>query len=112
MLLFIFAFGVVVAVAVAIAVAVAVAVGVAVARFGEGCAVEDYGHVAVFLFFVDALELGEHFALEEAGADDEDGAVNVGVDDLGIGHDFDGRAVNEDVVEVGTELVEHIAEAV
>ncbi len=102
---------VVVAVAVTVAVAVAVGVGVAVAALVVAGAVEDYGHVAVFALFVDAVELGEHGAFEQAGADDEEGAVGVAVDDLGVGHYFDGWTVDEYVVVAGLELVDELAEA-
>lgn len=89
---------VVVAVAVAVTVAVAVAVAVAVTARVVAGAVQDEGHVAVFLLIIQTVKLGEHRALEQVGPDDEEGAVHVFVDDLGVGHDFDGRTVDYHVV--------------
>lgn len=102
---------VVVAVAVTVAVAVFVGVGVAVAAAVVAGAVEDYGHMLVFLFFVEAVELGQHRALEQTGADNEDGPVNELVDNLGVGDNLDGRAVDDDIVVAGAHAVDKLAEA-
>lgn len=84
--------------------------GVAVAVAGEGGAVEDEGHVAVFALVVYALEFGEHDALQKSGADYEDGTVHMRVDDLCVGHHLDGRTVYEDVVVMRSELIYQLAE--
>ena len=89
---------VVVAVAITVTVAVAVAVAVAVTARVVAGAVQDEGHVAVFLLIIQTVKLGEHGTLAQAGADDEEGAVHIFVDDLGIGDDFDGRTVHKNVV--------------
>lgn len=95
---------------VAVAVTVGVAVLVAAAGAFGGGGVEHKGHVAVFLFVVEALELGEHGAFEESGADYEDGAVNDGFDDLCVGHHLYGRTVDEDVVVFVFEVFDHLDE--
>lgn len=100
----------VVAVAIALAVAVA-AIAVAVAAvavvvLGIG-AVEQHGHVVVALLVVVPLQFGKHAALQQSGADDEDGDVGLVADDGGIGHNLHGGTVNEDVVVVLAQLVEH-----
>lgn len=101
---------VVVAVSVAVSIAVAVAVAVAVTARVVAGAVQDEGHVAVFLLIIQTVKLGEHRALEQVGSDDEEGAVHVFVDNLGVGHDFVGRTVDYHVVvlrlEPGNQLSE------
>ena len=87
-----------------LSVAVAISVGVAMTGGGEGGAVEYEGDIAIFTLFVDAFELGEHGAFEQSGADDEDGAVYVAVNNLCVGYNLDRRTVDEDVVVVGTQL--------
>ena len=89
---------IVIAIAVAVTISVAIGMGVAVSALVVAGAVEDEGHAGVFLLLIEAVELGEHGALKEACADDEEGPVGVPVDDLGVGHDLDGRTVDEDVV--------------
>lgn len=101
---------VVVAVSVAVAIAVAVAVAVAVTARVVAGAVQDEGHVAVFLLIIQTVKLGEHRALEQVGADDEEGAVHVFVDDLCVGHDLNRGTVDYHVVvlrlEPGNQLSE------
>ena len=89
---------IVIAIPVAVTISVAVRVAVAVSALVVAGAVEDEGHAGVFLLLIEAVELGEHRALQKPGADDEEGPVGVAVDDLGVGHDLDGRTVDEDVV--------------
>lgn len=78
--------------------------GVAVSALVVAGAVEDEGHAGVFLLLIEAVELGEHRALEQSGTDDEEGPVGIPVDDLGVGHDLDGRTVDEDVVVLRAQL--------
>ncbi len=98
---------VVIAVPVMVTVAIAVSVTVAVA-FG---AVEYDGHVLEFLLFVDILQLGQEAAVQQAGADDEDGAVCVLLDNLRIGQHLYGRAVDDEVVILGLELGDGVLQA-
>lgn len=109
----VFLAGFVVAVVVAVAVAIAVAVGVAVAvtALVVAGAVQNEGHVAVFLFIIQAVKIGEHRALEHAGADDEECAIHVFVDDLGIGNDFNGGAVDYHVVVLCLQLTHKLSES-
>ena len=108
--MFLFVGAAVVAVAVALAVAVAaVAVAVAVVAvvvLGVG-AVEQDSHVVVLLLVVVLLQLGQHAALQQAGTDDEDRDVGLVADDRGVGDNLHRRAVDEDVVVVLAQLVEH-----
>ncbi len=101
---------VVVAVSVAVAIAVAVAVAVAVTARVVAGAVQDEGHVAVLLFIIQAVKLGEHGAFEQAGADDEEGAVHVFVDDLGVGNNLNGGTVDYHVVVLRLELTHKLSE--
>ena len=101
---------VVVAVSIAVTIAVAVAVAVAVTALVVGGAVEDEGHVAVLLFIIQAVKLGEHGAFEQAGADDEEGAVHVFVDDLGVGNNLNGGTVDYHVVVLRLELTHKLSE--
>ena len=78
----------VIAIFVAITIAVAVAVTVAIVVLGKG-AVEQQGHILVLALFVNLLQFGKHGTLQQAGADDEEGAVAAALDDLGVGHDLD-----------------------
>ena len=101
---------VVVAVSVTVTIAVAVAVAVAVTARVVAGAVQDEGHVAVFLFVVQTVKLGEHRALEQTGADDEEGAVHIFVYDLGIGHDLDRGTVDYHVVVLRLQLSDKLSE--
>ena len=69
--------------------------------------VEEHGHVVVLLLIVVLLQLGEHAAIQEAGTDDEDGEVGLVADDGGIGNNLHGRTVDEDVIVVLTQVIEH-----
>ena len=91
--------GVVVGGGVTVVVAVA---GVA----GVGGGVEHHGHAGVAVFVVEALQLWEHIALKQSGADDEHGPVGHFGYDLCVGHHVDGWAVDEDVVVTGAQLVD------
>lgn len=102
---------VIVAVTIPVTVAVAVAVAVAVTARVVAGAVQDEGHVAVFLLIIQAVKLGEHGALKQTGADDEESAVHVFVDDLGVGHDFDGRTVDYHVVVLRLEPADKLSES-
>lgn len=95
---------IVIAIAVAVTISVAIGMGVAVSALVVAGAVEDEGHAGVFLLLIEAVELGEHRALEQSGTDDEEGPVGIPVDDLGVGHDLDGRTVDEDVVVLRAQL--------
>lgn len=101
---------VVVAVAIAVTVAVAVAVAVAVTARVVASAVQNEGHVAVFLLIIQAVKLGEHRALEQVGADDEEGAVHVFVDNLGVGHDLNRGTVDYHVVVLRLETTDKLSE--
>ena len=94
----------------AVGVAVFIAVLVAVAAGGLG-AVEQEGHVVVLLGAVVLLHLSEHGALEQAGTHDEDGDVCERGDQVGVGHDLDWRAVEEDVVVTLPKLVQERGQA-
>ena len=106
----------VVAVAIALAITIAIAVAIAavaitvavvtVVVFGIG-AVEQHGHVVVLFLVVVLLQLGQHAALQQPSTDNEDGEVSLTTDDGGIGHNLNGGTVNEDVVVLLTQLVEH-----
>ena len=103
-------FCLVVTVGAAVAVAVFVTVLVAVAAAAVG-AVEQDGHVAVALGGVVLVDLGEHHALQQAGADDEHRGVGEAVDEVGVRDDLHRRAVEEDVVVGGAEAGERLLEA-
>ena len=94
----------------AVGVTVLVSVFVAVAAGGLG-AVEQEGHVVVLLGAVVFLHLAEHGALEQAGTHDKDGDVGERGDQVGVGHDLDRRAVEEDVVVALPKLVEERGQA-
>lgn len=79
-----------------VAVVVAVAV-VAVAGTDVG-GVEQNRHVLVAVLVVVFLDVGKLVFLQESGAHDEEGHVGEAVDHLGVGDDFDGRAVEDDEV--------------
>ena len=70
-------------------------------------AIEQHGHVVVLLLLVALLQLGQHGTFQQTGTDDEQGDVGLVADDGGIGDNLHGRTVNEDVVVVLTQLVEH-----
>lgn len=63
------------------------------------------------MLVVEALQLGEHFALKQPGADDKHGAVGGLGDDLRVCHHVDGRAVDEYVVVTGAQLVDERGKA-
>lgn len=86
---------------VAVVIAVPVAVAVGTAALG---AVQDDGHVRELLFGVNVLQLAQHAALQQAGTDHKDGAVGILRQDVGIGHQLDGRTVYQDIVVTGTEV--------
>lgn len=73
---------------------------------GVGGGVEHHGHAGVAMFVVEALQLWEHIALKQPGADDEHGAVCHFGYDLRVGNHVDGRAVDKDVVVTGAQLVD------
>ena len=75
-----------------------ISVLVAVASAAAVRAVQDKGHVPVFLVGIEFLYLRQHAAVEQAGTDNEQGDVCQFVDDGGIGYDLHRRAVDEDVV--------------
>ena len=102
--------GAVLAVGAVAAVTVFVAVFVAVAAGAVG-AVEQERHVAVFLGRVVFLDLGKHRTLEQARAHDEEGDVGERGDEVGVGHDLDRRAVEEDVVVFGSQRIQKLPEA-
>ncbi len=102
--------GAVLAVGAVAAVTVFVAVLVAVAAVGFG-AVEQEGHVVVFLGRVVFLDLAEHRALEQAGPHDEEGDVGERGHEVGVGNDLDGRAVEEDVVVFFAEFGQKLGQA-
>ena len=70
-------------------------------------AVEQDGHVVVLLIGVVLLELRQHVALHETGTDDEEGDIGLVADDGGIGDNLHRRTIDEDVVVVLAQLVEH-----
>ncbi len=77
---------------------------VAVATVGHVGAVEEEGHVMELLVVVVGLDDREHVALQELGADDEEGDVCPTGDDGAIRHDLYWRTVEEDKVVLLTEL--------
>lgn len=95
----------------AVVVSVAIAVTVAVTALVVAGAVQNEGHVAVFLFIIQAVKLGEHRALEQVGSDDEEGAVHVFVDDLGVGHDLNRGTVDYHVVVLRLETADKLSES-
>lgn len=101
---------VIVAVTIPVTVAVAVAVAVAVTALVVAGAVQNEGHVAVFLLIIQAVKLGEHRALEQVGADDEEGAVHVFVDNLGVGHNLNRGTVDYHVVVLRLEPADKLSE--
>ena len=70
-------------------------------------AVEDHRHIVVLLVLIVLLQLGEHGALQEAGADNKKGDVALMADDGGIGNNLHGGTVDEDIVVKRAQLVEH-----
>ena len=93
-------------------ISVFVAVTVAVAAGGGAAGtVEDHSQVLEFAFLVDRLQLREHRALQQAGAHHEEGAVAVAFDDLGVGHDLYGRAVDDDEVIIIFKFTDGLLEA-
>ena len=65
------------------------------ASFGT---VQDDCHVLETFLLVSALQFGQHVALQQAGTDDEEGAVGKFLDDLRVRYNLDGRTVDEDAV--------------
>ena len=70
---------------------------VAIAVFGTR-AVEQQGHIVVFLVVVVLLQFRQHAAVHKPRADYEERDVYDMANDGGIGHDVYGRAVQENVV--------------
>ena len=50
------------------------------------------------LIHIYCFQFGEHGAVQQAGTDNEDGAVRQLLDDLCVGHNVDGRTIDEDIV--------------
>ena len=73
---------------------------------GAGGGVEHHGQAGVTVFVVEALQLWEHIALKQPGADDEHGAVGHFGYDLRVGHHVDWWAVDEYVVVTSAQLVD------
>lgn len=73
-------------------------------------AVEDEGHVLVFVRSIETLDIREDFLVHVAGPHDEDSHVHKFCDDAGICHDVDRRTIQEDVVILVTHLLDHVPE--
>lgn len=82
---------------VTVVITIPIAVAVSVAAAAALGSVQDKGHVLVFLLPVDFLQFGEHTPFEQSRADHEDGAVGQLLDNLRVGHQFDGRTVNQHI---------------
>ena len=89
---------VVVSRAVAVVGTIPIAVTVSVASTASLGSIQDQGHVLVFLLPVDFLQFGEHTPYEQSCADHEDGAGAQLLDNLRVGHQFDGRTVDQHIV--------------
>ena len=83
---------------VTVVITIPIAVAVSVAAAAALGSVQDKGHVLVFLLPVDFLQFGEHTPFEQSCADHEDGAVAQLLDNLRVGHQFDGRTVDQHIV--------------
>ena len=68
--------------------------------------VENNRDVMVTLVVIQLLDAGKHLAFEQSGTDDEDGHIGVAVDNLRVGHNLDGRTIEQDIVILGAQLVE------
>lgn len=94
-------------------VAVVVSVAVVSVAGSDVGGVEQNRHVLVAVLVVVFLDVGKLVFLQESGAHDEEGHVGEAVDHLGVGDDFDGRAVEDDevvaVAQRGDEPVEPLA---
>lgn len=82
---------------------------IAVATLPVGAVQEDDQVVVLFLG-VPLVDFRQHALLQEAGADHEDGQVRIAVDDGGIGHQFHRRAVEEHVIVLATDRLDHLGE--
>ena len=89
---------VVVSVAIPVAIAVTVAISVSVTAAAAMGPVEYHGKTFEALGVIYVLQLFEHFAVQQAGADDEECAVAVFLKNMSVGDNVNGRAINEDVV--------------
>ena len=77
---------------------VSVAIAVSVASSGAFRSVQYHGEVLESFHGIHCFQFGEHGAVQQAGTDNEDGAVRQLLDDLCVGYNVDGRTVDEDIV--------------
>ena len=61
-------------------------------------AVEEVAEILETLLVVELLEVGHVLLFQQPSAHYEDGAIHIGVDDLRIGHNVNGRTVNDDII--------------
>ena len=73
-------------------------------------AVEDVAEVLEALGVVGLLEGGDVLALQHTGTYHENSAVHTFVDNLGVGNYINGRAVYDDGIILGLEILHHCLE--
>lgn len=79
-------------------IAIVVTITIAVTSSCTFRSVQYHGEVLEAFPGVHGFQFGKHGAVQQAGTNHEDGAVRQLLDDLCIGHDVDGWAIDEDVI--------------
>ena len=83
--------------AVTVVITIAVAVTVSVATTASLGSIQDQGHVLVFFLPVDFLQFSKHTQFKQSCTNHENSTVSQLLDYLRVGHQFDGRTVNQHI---------------
>ena len=75
------------------------------------CSIKNDAHLLEALVAVDSIDIGNHLAVKQTCADNEDSAIHIFLHNLGIYNDIRRRTVNEDIIIVLASLFEELSDA-